>query len=276
MQQTGNFESWDSRRSNMPIFQESRAGVEDAVAWNSYPGEASPPTTSQQWGESPLAPALPPTSSQQCRQSSYMGNSQNMQAMPPTTSGQYKQGITIKVPRGKFGPPRTTMDGGALFETADRDRDGILTQNEAHTAVNAVSWQQSVAMSQSNLSALQSYRDYEAGRSGGSADYNPFTSGGPLMRSSFRSASPRSMPRATMGSMHQESPTPPGSAAALGNYAMPLATSGGYGRSYGGGSMQSTTAAAGFCSGTATPPTPPAPWGSSSYDQSYRAPVTAY
>jgi hypothetical protein len=222
----------------MPMAQESHRGVENAVAWNSY-----------------------------------TGNSQNTAAMPPTASGQYKQGITVKVPRGTFGPARTALDGGMLFEAADRDRDGILTENEALTALHSVPWQQSMATSQSNLSPQQSYRDYEPGRSGGSADYNPFTSGGAPMMSSFMSASPGAMPRGTM-SMRQESPTPPGSAAAMGSYAIPPATGGGYG--YGGGSMLGTPAARGYSSGQATPPTPPAPWGSSSYGQAYGPPVSVY
>jgi len=260
---------------NMPVAQESRRGVENAVAWDSY------------------------ATSQQCRQSSQnMGNSQNTQALPPTASGQYKQGITVKVPRGTFGPARTARDGGALFEAADRDRDGILTQNEALSALHTVPWQQSMAMSQTNLGP-QSYRDYEAGRrggsaeyrsggsadyrSGGSADYNPFCSVGASMRSSYRSASPgpHSIQGNTMRGMQQESPTPPGSA--LGSYAMPPATSGGYGYSYGGGSMMGTPAVPGHrsgyrgSSGQATPPTPPAPWGgSASYDQAYGFPVTVY
>eukprot|EP00419_Tripos_fusus_P055223 CAMPEP_0172810850 /NCGR_PEP_ID=MMETSP1075-20121228/9059_1 /TAXON_ID=2916 /ORGANISM="Ceratium fusus, Strain PA161109" /LENGTH=551 /DNA_ID=CAMNT_0013650217 /DNA_START=20 /DNA_END=1675 /DNA_ORIENTATION=- len=214
-------ESWESRRSSMPMAQESHQGVEAAVAWNSY-----------------------------------TGNSSNTQVLPPTTSGKYKQGIAVKVPRGTFGPPRTTMDGGSLFEVADRDRDGILTENEALSALTSVPWQQSVAMSQSNLRPPQSYREYDPGSRGGSGDYNPFTSGGAPMRSSFI-------------------PTPPGSAAALGSYATPHASSGGYGYGYGGASMLGTSAAPGYSSGRATPPTPPA-WGGSSYDQAYRPPVTAY
>jgi len=230
-------QSWESHRSSMPMAHESHGGVEAGVAWNSY-----------------------------------TGNSHNTQAMPPTTSEQYKQGITVKVPRGTFGPQRTTMDGGMLFETADRNHDGVLTEQEALSALHSVPWQQSVSLSQSNLNP-PSYRDYEPGRSGGSADYNPFASGGAAMRSSFASASPG---MGTMRSMQQWSQTPPGSTSAPGSYMVPPATSGGYGYGYSGGSMLGTSAAPGYGSGQATPPTPPAPWGGPSYDQAYRPPVTAY
>jgi len=161
-------------------------------------------------------------------------------APPTSTQAQPMQGITVAVPKGTMGPPRTAVDGGQLFHTMDRNHDGTISPDEAVTAISIFSGKQLAGQAAPQSSMLggsaqaysQSYGSYDPNTAGSAYGYNPYTS------SSFAAA--RSLP------------TPPGTYMPTSGYCKAAAPS-----------------------TSMTPPTPPVPY-AQPMSQNIPQPVSVY
>jgi len=213
-----------ARQERIPVGAQQSARVQGGEAM--FSGSLQQPAVAAAFSQSWTTPAVMPTPTAVMPPNLVTESMAVMPSptavMPPNlvTEPNPTQGITVAVPKGSLGPPRTATDGGQLFQAMDRNHDGVISQNEALQAISVFSRRQMTvqmagqAAPQSSLlggSIQQSYGSYDPNNPTASLGFNPFNSSAFAPGRSVPALSGTAVPTSGYGStaVPRTSMTPP-------------------------------------------------------------------